>query len=149
MRCPFCGDTDIAVKDSRTTDEAIRRRRVCNACGSRFTTFEHIQLKEIDVIKRSGIVQPFDREKLKRSILKSVHKRQVSPEQVDKLVTSIVRKIELLGESEIKSPLIGDMVLESLNDPVSYVRFASIYQDFQSVDDFVKILNKLQGAQSA
>ncbi len=148
MRCPFCGNSNTAVKDSRTTEDqtAIRRRRVCDACGSRFTTFEHIQLREISVIKRDGTIQPFDRDKVKKAILKSIHKRQILPDQVDKLVTSIVRQLELMGEPEIKSTIIGELVLQSLNeiDVVSYIRFASVYQDFQNVDDFVKILNKIK-----
>lgn len=148
MRCPFCSHNNTAVKDSRTTDDqtSIRRRRVCDACGSRFTTFEHVQLRDLNVLKRDGHIQPFDRDKVKKAISKSVHKRQITPDQVEKLVTSIARQLELLGEPEIKSTIIGEMVLESLNeiDIVSYIRFASVYQDFKNIDDFVDILNNIK-----
>ncbi len=148
MRCPFCSHHNTAVKDSRTTDDqtSIRRRRVCDACGSRFTTFEHVQLRDLNVLKRDGRIQPFDRDKVKKAISKSVHKRQITPDQVEKLVTSIARQLELLGEPAIKSTVIGEMVLESLNeiDIVSYIRFASVYQDFKNIDDFVGILNNIK-----
>jgi transcriptional repressor NrdR len=148
MRCPFCAHADTAVKDSRTTDDhtAIRRRRVCEACGSRFTTFEHVQLRDFYVIKKNSTLEPFDRTKIKQAILKAVHKRQVSLEQVEKLVTSISRQLEQLGESEIPTEKIGQLIMQSLLeiDPVSYVRFASVYREFQSVDDFVQIITSLK-----
>ena len=148
MRCPFCAHIDTAVKDSRTTDDqtAIRRRRICEACGSRFTTFEHVQLREIQVIKKNGNLQLYDRNKIRQAILKAVHKRQVSNEQVERLVTAISRQLEQLGEAEIKSDHIGKLIMQSLLeiDPVSYIRFASVYQDFQSVNDFVQIITSLR-----
>ncbi|CAO5678941.1 MAG: Transcriptional repressor NrdR [Holosporales bacterium] len=148
MRCPFCTHENTAVKDSRTTDDqtAIRRRRVCEACGSRFTTFEHIQLRDVHVIKKDGRIQPLDRNKIKLSILKAVHKRQVSSDQVEKIVTSITRQLEQFSETEISSQKIGQYIMKSLLeiDPVSYVRFASVYQDFKDVNDFVQMITFLK-----
>lgn len=148
MRCPFCSHLNTSVKDTRTTDDqtSIRRRRVCEACGSRFTTFEHVQLRELMVVKRDGTRQLYDRSKIQQAISKAIHKRQVTLEQVEKLVTSISRQLEHLGEGEIPSIKIGQLIMQSLKeiDPVSYIRFSSIYQDFKNIDDFVQIITDLK-----
>jgi transcriptional repressor NrdR len=148
MRCPFCGDLETQVKDSRPTEDntAIRRRRFCPACGSRFTTFERVQLRELTVIKRNESRVPFDREKLARSIQIAVRKRPVEPERVERVVNGIVRRMESSGESEIPSTVIGEMVMDALSqlDPVAYVRFASVYRNFREAKDFEDFIGQLQ-----
>ncbi len=148
MRCPFCGDLETQVKDSRPTEDntAIRRRRFCPACGSRFTTFERVQLRELTVIKRNETRAPFDREKLARSIHIAVRKRPVEPERVERVVNGIVRRMESSGESEIPSTVIGEMVMDALSqlDPVAYVRFASVYRNFREAKDFEDFIGQLQ-----
>jgi transcriptional repressor NrdR len=148
MRCPFCSHADTSVKDSRTTDDqaCIRRRRFCGECGSRFTTFERIQLRDLIVIKKEGVRVPFDRDKLARSITSAVHKRALDPERIDRLISSIVRQLETSGEHEISSRQIGEMVMQALFhlDPVAYVRFASIYHDFHDVQNFVEFIQRLE-----
>ncbi len=140
MRCPFCGHDDTQVKDSRPTEDnsAIRRRRFCPACGSRFTTFERVQLRELIVVKKNGQRAPFDRDKLLRSIMIAVRKRPISEERVERIVNSITRRLESSGESEIPSSQIGQLVMEALAslDPVAYVRFASVYKNFRETRDF-------------
>ena len=130
MKCPFCGNEDTQVKDSRSTEDnsAIRRRRFCSACGARFTTFERIQLRELTVIKKSGKKVPFDRDKLERSVQIALRKRPVESERVDRMISGIVRRVESLGEAEIASDVVGEIVMEGLQsiDPVAYVRFASV-----------------------
>lgn len=147
MRCPFCGNADTQVKDSRSTEDnsAIRRRRVCSDCGGRFTTFERIQLRELMVLKRSGRRTPFDRDKLARSVSVALRKRPVDTERVERMVSGIVRQLESLGESEIKSAQIGELVMEGLRnlDDVAYVRFASVYKDFREAKDFEEIIGEL------
>lgn len=149
MRCPFCGHEDTQVKDSRPTDDnsAIRRRRYCPSCGSRFTTFERVQLRELIVIKRNGRRVPFDRDKLLRSVQIAVRKRPVEPERIDQFVSKIVRELESQGESEITSETIGEMVMEHLRalDDVAYVRFASVYRNFREAKDFEAVLGELSG----
>lgn len=149
MRCPFCGNADTQVKDSRPTEDnsAIRRRRFCPACGSRFTTFERIQLRELAVLKKTGARVPFDRDKLLRSILIATRKRPVDSDRVERLVSGIVRRLESLGESEIKSDTIGEMVMDALAnlDSVAYVRFASVYKNFREARDFEEFLGELSG----
>ncbi len=145
MRCPFCTHDETQVKDSRPSEDnsAIRRRRVCPGCGARFTTFERVQLRDINVIKKSGgRVQPFDREKITRSMHLALRKRPVEMEQIERAVNSIVRQMESMGESEIHSSLIGDLVLQALGqlDPIAYVRYASVYKDFRDPDDFSAFL---------
>ncbi len=148
MRCPFCGDLETQVKDSRPTEDntAIRRRRFCPACGSRFTTFERVQLRELTVIKRNESRTPFDREKLARSIHIALRKRPVEPERVERVVNGIVRRMESSGESEIPSTVIGEMVMDALSqlDPVAYVRFASVYRNFREAKDFEDFIGQLQ-----
>lgn len=147
MRCPFCGHDDTQVKDSRPTEDnsAIRRRRFCPACGSRFTTFERVQLRELIVVKKNGQRAPFDRDKLLRSIMIAVRKRPVGEERVERIVNSITRRLESSGESEIPSSQIGQLVMEALAglDPVAYVRFASVYKNFRETRDFEQFLETL------
>ena len=147
MRCPFCGHTDTQVKDSRPTEDhaAIRRRRSCPACGARFTTFERVQLRELTVVKKTGKRVPFDRDKLVRSVQISMRKRPVDPERIERMVTSIVRRLESMGEAEIPSEVIGQMVMESLAnlDQVAYVRFASVYKNFREAKDFEEFVEEI------
>lgn len=149
MRCPFCSHDDTQVKDSRPTEEntAIRRRRSCPNCGGRFTTFERIQLRELTVIKANGQRSPFDRDKLARSMFIALRKRPVELERVDRVVTGIVRRLESLGETEIPSSVIGEMVMEALAglDSVGYVRFASVYRNFREAKDFEAFVGGLGG----
>ena len=147
MRCPFCSNADTQVKDSRATEDnsAIRRRRICVDCGGRFTTFERVQLRELMVLKRSGRRTPFDRDKLARSVSIALRKRPVDAERVERMVSGIVRQLESLGESEIKSEQIGELVMEGLRnlDDVAYVRFASVYKNFREAKDFEEIIGEL------
>ena len=150
MKCPFCGFDDTIVKDSRNSDDntSVRRRRECPECGSRFTTFERVQLRELTVIKKNGERTPFDREKLHRSISIALRKRPVSPERIDKVVNSLIRKFESSYEGEITTVQIGQAVMESLSalDHIAYIRFASVYKDFKEVkdfEDFVKTIDEL------
>jgi transcriptional repressor NrdR len=140
MRCPFCSHENSQVKDSRPTEDgsSIRRRRQCEDCGARFTTFERIQLRELTVVKSANRREPFDRTKLERSIEIACRKRPVSPDRIDRLVSSIQRQMETSGESEMASARIGEMVMEGLKalDPVAYIRFASVYKDFTEARDF-------------
>jgi transcriptional repressor NrdR len=148
MRCPFCGNDDTQVKDSRPTEDnsAIRRRRQCPACGARFTTFERIQLRELTVIKTSGTREPFDRDKLMRSLQIALRKRPVELERIERVVNSMVRQLESSGESEIPSKVIGEMVMKHLEtlDKVGYVRYASVYRDFTEPGDFNEFVGRLQ-----
>ncbi|WP_395615440.1 transcriptional regulator NrdR [Sphingorhabdus sp.] len=140
MRCPFCGHDDSQVKDSRPTEDnsAIRRRRQCEGCGGRFTTFERIQLRELVVIKSEGKREPFDREKLERSLSVACRKRPVDSTQIEKLASAIQRQLETLGESEIETKRIGEFVMDGLKalDSVAYIRFASVYKEFSEAKDF-------------
>ena len=135
MRCPFCGNEETQVKDSRPTEDqsAIRRRRLCLGCGARFTTFERVQLRELTVLKKNGRRSPFSRDKLMRSVEIALRKRPVNAEQVDRMVTGIVRRLESMGEAEVQSSHVGELVMEGLAnlDPVAYVRFASVYKNFR------------------
>ncbi len=145
MRCPFCGEPESQVKDSRPSEDgaAIRRRRLCPECGGRFTTFERVQLRELTILKRSGRRAPFDREKLVRSILIATRKRPVDPEPIERMVNAIVRQLESLGETELPSTAVGEMVMKALKalDDVAYVRYASVYRDFRQTEDFAKFLS--------
>ena len=148
MRCPFCSNEDSQVKDSRPTEDntAIRRRRICDQCGSRFTTFERIQLRDLVVIKSNGEKESFDRDKIYLSISLALRKRNIEQEKIEKIVNAIVRKLENSGESEIKTNLIGEYIMEALShlDQVAYVRFASVYKDFREVKDFEDFLGNLE-----
>ena len=140
MRCPFCAHENSQVKDSRPTEDgsSIRRRRQCEDCGARFTTFERVQLRELTVVKSENRREPFDRTKLERSVAIACRKRPVPPERIDKLVSSVQRQVETSGDSEIPSSRIGEMVMDGLKalDPVAYIRFASVYKDFREAKDF-------------
>jgi transcriptional repressor NrdR len=140
LRCPFCAHEDSQVKDSRPTEDgsSIRRRRQCEDCGARFTTFERIQLRELTVVKAGSRREPFDRGKLERSVAIAIRKRPVPPERIDKLLSSIQRQLETSGETEVPSSTIGEMVMNGLKaiDPVAYIRFASVYKDFREAKDF-------------
>lgn len=148
MRCPFCGCEDTQVKDSRSAEDgsSIRRRRQCSACGGRFTTFERVQLRELVVVKNSGRRETFEREKLLRSINIALRKRDVEDERVEQLVSGIVREIESIGDGEIGSKQIGEMVMERLAnlDDVAYVRYASVYKNFTEAKDFEQFLGRLE-----
>lgn len=144
MRCPFCGNEDTQVKDSRPSEDgqAIRRRRFCPSCDSRFTTFERIQLRELTVIKKDNTRRPFDRDKLTRSIFIAVRKREIGSEQVEQVVNNIVRALETSGETEISTDRIGEEVMRALAelDQVAFIRFASVYKDFREAKDFAEFI---------
>jgi len=146
MRCPFCGHDETQVKDSRPSEDnsAIRRRRQCPACAARFTTFERVQLRELMVIKKDDSRTVFEREKLVRSINISCRKRPVNSEQIELITNSIQRRLESSGETEIPTKVIGELVMDALKelDRVAYLRFASVYKDFQETDDFRKFIDK-------
>lgn len=147
MKCPFCGCLDSQVKDSRLSEDnsCIRRRRECPECGSRFTTFERVMLRELVVVKKNGEKVRFDRDKLARSIQLAVRKRPIMPERVDKIVNSIQRRLESSGEAEISSTIIGEYAMDALAnlDNVAYIRFASVYKDFCEASDFEEFVNKI------
>ena len=148
MRCPFCSHEDSQVKDSRHTEDntAIRRRRICDQCGSRFTTFERIQLRDLIVLKSNGQKETFDRDKMFRSLSLSLRKRKVEQDKIEKIVSAIARRLENSGETEIKSNSIGEYIMEALSnlDQVAYVRFASVYKNFREVKDFEDFLDNLE-----
>ena len=148
MKCPFCNNLETQVKDSRPTEDgsAIRRRRLCTNCGSRFTSFERVQLRDLTVIKKDGKRTPFNRDKLANSIIIALRKRKVDTERIEKLISGIVRRLESSGEIDIPSHLIGKLVMESLSeiDQVAYVRFASVYKNFREAKDFEDFLGELK-----
>ena len=150
MRCPFCGNIDTQVKDSRPAEDhvSIRRRRFCPACGGRFTTYERVQLRDLVVVKKSGKREAFDRDKLERSIRIALQKRPIEPDRVDQMVSGIGRRLESLGETDVPSDTIGQIVMETLAriDTVAYVRFASVYKNFQAADDFEDFVSELRPA---
>ncbi|MBB4618237.1 transcriptional regulator NrdR [Sphingomonas abaci] len=150
MRCPFCGHDDSQVKDSRPTEDgaAIRRRRQCEGCAARFTTFERIQLRELTVLKSEDRREPFDREKLMRSVAIAARKRPIEPARIEKLVTGIQRRLETLGDTDVTSARIGEMVMEGLKglDSVAYIRFASVYRDFSEAKDFEAFAGQVEEA---
>jgi len=149
MRCPFCHHNDTQVKDSRPTEDnaAIRRRRICADCGSRFTTFERVQLRDLMILKKNGQRVPFERDKLIRSIQLACRKRPVDEERVERVVNGIQRRLESSGESEIRSDAVGELVMEALSnlDPVAYVRFASVYKNFREARDFEDFVGQISG----
>jgi transcriptional repressor NrdR len=153
LRCPFCAHEDSQVKDSRPTEDgaSIRRRRQCEDCGARFTTFERVQLRELTVVKSENRREPFDRSKLERSLSIALRKRPVAPERIERLLSSIQRQLETSGESEIASHRIGEMVMEGLKalDTVAYIRFASVYKDFREPKDFEDIAGTIGEAGKA
>ena len=148
MRCPYCTNHDTQVKDSRPTEDgsAIRRRRICSGCGGRFTTFERVQLRELTVLKKSGKRVLLDRDKLTRSVSTAIRKRDLDPEKVEQMISGIVRQLESQSEGDITSDQIGKLVMEGLKqvDEVAYVRFASVYKDFQEAKDFEGFLSELE-----
>lgn len=148
MRCPFCGNIETQVKDSRPAEDhvSIRRRRLCSACGGRFTTYERVQLRDLIVVKSNGRREDFERSKLERSIRIAMQKRPIESERIDQMISGIVRRLESLGDIDIQSGTIGEIVMESLAriDTVSYVRFASVYKNFQAADDFDKFVSELR-----
>ena len=148
MRCPFCSNEDTQVKDSRPTEDntSIRRRRICDQCGSRFTTFERIQLRDLVVVKSTGQKENFDRDKMFRALSLALRKRSIDNEKIEKIVNAIVRKLENSGEAEIKSSIIGQYIMEALKhlDQVAYVRFASVYKNFREAKDFEDFLGNLE-----
>jgi transcriptional repressor NrdR len=150
LRCPFCGHEDSQVKDSRPTDDnaAIRRRRQCEDCAARFTTFERIQLRELTVVKSEGRKEPFEREKLDRSVAIACRKRPIEQARIDRLVTGIQRQLETLGDTEIPASRIGELVMEGLKglDSVAYIRFASVYKDFAEAKDFEEFAGAVKDA---
>ena len=153
MRCPYCGSLETQVKDSRPSEDgaAIRRRRSCPDCEGRFTTFERVQLRDLMIVKRSGRRTPFDRVKLERSLSIALRKRPIEQEKLDAMVSDIVRRLETMGETEIPSEIIGELVMTALSklDSVAYVRYASVYRDFKETSDFARFLgNEGLGAAS-
>ena len=146
MRCPFCGHMESQVKDSRPSEDgaAIRRRRLCPECGGRFTTFERVQLRELTILKRSGRRTPFERDKLARSIAIATRKRPIEPERIEKMISVIVRQLESMGETELPSSAVGEMVMKQLKalDDVAYVRYASVYRDFREAGEFATFLGE-------
>ena len=147
MRCPFCGHNDTQVKDSRPTEDnaAIRRRRSCPECGARWTTFERVQLRELTIVKKEGKKEPFEREKLTRSLKTALQKRPVEEDQIERICNSIQRRLESLGENEVPSKVIGEIVMDVLADldSVAYVRFASVYRNFREAKDFETFIGTL------
>ena len=150
MRCPFCAHDDSQVKDSRPTEDntAIRRRRQCDSCGARFTTFERVQLREVSVVKSSGARESFDRTKIEQSVALACRKRGIGQERLDQLVSGVQRQIETLGESEVAAKAIGQMVMDGLRglDLVAYIRFASVYREFTEAKDFEEFAGNVRDA---
>lgn len=150
MRCPFCANEDSQVKDSRPTEDntAIRRRRQCDSCGARFTTFERVQLRDVWVVKSDGKREAFDRAKIEQSVTLACRKRAVVQERIDQLVSGIQRQVEVAGDSEIPSARIGEMVMDGLRqlDSVAYIRFASVYRDFSEARDFEEFASTVRDA---
>ena len=151
MRCPFCSCVDTQVKDSRPTQDhaAIRRRRFCPSCGSRFTTFERVQLRELTVVKRDDTRTPVERDKLMRSIYIATRKRPVDRDDIERMANGIVRRLETSGESDVTSKAIGELVMDGLSqlDPIAYVRFASVYRNFRETKDFEDFIDEIQSDQ--
>ena len=147
MRCPFCAHEDSQVKDSRPSEDgaSIRRRRQCEACGARFTTFERVQLRDLTVVKKDGKREPFDRTKLERAIGHATRKREIPAEKIDRLITGVQRQLETRGD-EVRTVEIGEAVMAGLKalDHVAYIRFASIYKDFSDPGDFAEIAERVE-----
>jgi transcriptional repressor NrdR len=147
MRCPFCGSDETQVKDSRPTEDnaTIRRRRYCTSCGSRFTTFERVQLRELTVVKKDGDKVPFDRDKVMRSLKIALRKRPINEEKIERVVNGIQRRLETLGETEIPTKVVGEMIMDNLRDldTIAYVRFASVYRNFRETKDFEEFIGEL------
>ena len=153
MRCPFCAHDDSQVKDSRPTEDgaAIRRRRQCESCGARFTTFERIQLRDLTILKSEGRREPFERDKLARSVAIACRKRPIDPARIDQMVSGIQRQLETLGDAEINARQIGALVMDGLRglDSVAYIRFASVYKDFTEAKDFEDFAGLVKGREES
>jgi transcriptional repressor NrdR len=151
LRCPFCAHDDSQVKDSRPTEDgaAIRRRRQCESCGARFTTFERIQLRELTILKSEGRKEPFERDKLARSVAIACRKRPIEQARIDQMVSGIQRQLETLGDAEIEARQIGALVMDGLKslDSVAYIRFASVYKDFAEAKDFEEFAGSVKDAE--
>ena len=147
MRCPFCGSAETQVRDSRPTEDnsAIRRRRLCMDCSQRFTTFERVQIRELNVVKKDGAREPLDREKLARSMAIALRKRPVEADRIDRVINGIIRRLESSGETEVASSTVGEMIMDALAtlDQVAYVRFASVYRNFREARDFEDFVGSL------
>lgn len=150
MKCPFCANPATSVKDSRAADDnaTIRRRRVCTECQGRFSTVEHVQLLTLKVQKKSGAVEPFKRDKLEESLRTALHKRPIDQERIEKVINGIIRRLEVMGDVEIPSTTIGEIVMETLHDldSVAYVRFASVYRDFHEASDFKHFVKEIKNS---
>lgn len=150
MRCPYCAEADSQVKDSRPTEDgaSIRRRRQCEACGARFTTFERVQLRELTVVKKEGKREPFDRTKLERSVAIATRKRPVEPARIERMLSGIQRQLETAGDGEVSATRIGELVMAGLKslDSVAYIRFASVYKDFAEAKDFEEFAGSVTGS---
>ena len=148
MKCPFCANPTTSVKDSRSADDnaTIRRRRVCGECQGRFSTVEHVQLLTLKVKKKSGIIEPFKREKLGDSLRIALHKRPIDQERIEKMINGIVRRLEVMGDVEISTKTIGELVMETLHDldSVAYIRFASVYRNFHEASDFKEFVGEIK-----
>lgn len=153
MRCPFCAHDDSQVKDSRPTEDnaSIRRRRQCSSCGARFTTFERVQLREVTIVKSGDRREAFDRRKIEQSVSLACRKRDVSQERIDQLISGIQRQVETAGESEVASSRLGELVMDGLRqlDSVAYIRFASVYRDFNEARDFEEFASSVQEVASS
>ena len=149
MLCPFCGSEDTQVKDSRPAEDgsAIRRRRLCGACGARFTTFERVQLREVTIVKRSGRRSVFDRDKLERSFQIALRKRDVNADDIARSINEIVRQMESHPDGDVPSAHVGELVMAALSelDQVAYVRYASVYRNFREAKDFEAFVEKELG----
>lgn len=148
MKCPFCANSTTSVKDSRSADDntTIRRRRVCMECQGRFSTVEHVQLLTLRVQKKSGAIESFKREKLEESLRIALHKRPIDPQRIEKVINGIIRRLEVMGDVEIPTTTIGEIVMETLRDldSVAYVRFASVYRDFHEANDFQEFIYEIK-----
>jgi transcriptional repressor NrdR len=147
MRCPYCNSPDSQVKDSRpdADDNSIRRRRICEKCGAKFTTVERVQLRDLKVRKRDGSVEPFDRNKIKKSIQVACQKRNIPEARIETITSSLHRQLETVSEDIISSEIIGNMVSESLLvlDPIAFIRFVSVYRKFSKISEFKKIISEI------
>ncbi|MBD3398067.1 transcriptional repressor NrdR [Candidatus Micrarchaeota archaeon] len=146
MKCPYCTNEETKVVDSRQVESQIRRRRQCEKCEKRFTTFERVEYAELYVIKKNGSRQPFNSEKLRTSIRKACEKRPISLSEIEEMVSSIEARLRNEDSIEIKSSRVGNLVMKSLRkaDPVAYIRFASVYRDFGDLEAFVETIEKLK-----
>lgn len=146
MLCPYCLQPETRVLDSRTTTDAIRRRRSCESCTKRFTTYERVELMDISIVKKDGRREAFDREKILKGVLRACEKRPIKRDKIDQLVSNIEQQVRQMDKTEIKSKKIGLMIMDELRkiDEVAYVRFASVYKKFRDTAQFVDVINTLK-----